>query len=126
LNDIVKSHEFKLKQRYPKRFELAIWKSNALCGLPIGRPSFNGTRLRLDYAERSPDSCPIRGYVMLVNLLAAEAYALTIGAEEVRIMHPMNQQLVNYYSRFGYKYIKGTIPLEDAHNKNPHYLYKRL
>lgn len=63
---------------------------------------------------------------MLVNLLAAEAYGIRIGADELRIMHPSNQELINYYSRYGYKYVKGTMGFDDAHEKNPHYLYKRL
>ncbi len=112
--------------RYPKRFELSIWKSDVLCGLSIGRPSYNGSRLRLDFVERAPENCPIRGQVMQINLVAAEAYALRIGAEELRIMHPSNQELVNYYSRYGYKYVKGTMNLDDAHENSPHYLYKRL
>ncbi|WP_444910285.1 hypothetical protein [Microbulbifer sp. TRSA005] len=112
--------------RYPKRFELAIWKDDILCGLSIGRPSYNGSRLRLDFTERAPDNCPLRGQVMQINLLAAESYALRIGADEMRIMHPSNQELVNYYARHGYKYVKGTMDFDDAHERNPHYLYKRL
>lgn len=112
--------------RYPKRFELAIWKSDILCGLSIGRPSYNGSRLRIDFVERAPDNCPLRGQVMQINLLAAEAYALGLGADELRIMHPSNQELVNYYSRYGYKYVKGSMGLEDVHEQKPHYLYKRL
>ncbi|SIS46118.1 hypothetical protein SAMN05421686_101531 [Thalassolituus maritimus] len=63
---------------------------------------------------------------MQLNLLAAEGYAQRIGADELRIMHPSNQELVNYYSRYGYKYVKGTMGLDDVHEQKPHYLYKRL
>lgn len=114
------------KMRYPKRFELSIWKSNILCGLSIGRPSYHGTRLRLDFAERAPSNCPIRGYVMQLILLGAESYALNIGAEEVRIMHPLNERLVNYYNRLGYKYIEGAGEVGSANERKPHFLYKLL
>ena len=114
------------RRRFPKRFELAVWNNSILCGLSIGRPSYYGSRLRLDFAERAPDNCPIIGYVMPLILLGAEAYALSIGADEIRIMHPLNERLVNYYNRQGYKYIEGNSPIGGANEKSPHYLYKIL
>ncbi|MCC5827458.1 hypothetical protein [Alkalimonas sp.] len=43
--------------RHPKRFELAIWFAKAkLCGLSIGKPTFSGSRLRLDIIEALRDS----------------------------------------------------------------------
>ena len=34
--------------RYPKRFEMALWESRKLIGLSMGRPTYQGTALRLD------------------------------------------------------------------------------
>jgi hypothetical protein len=113
-------------KRYPKRFELAIWYQNILCGLSLGRPSYAGSRLRLDFAERAPENCPIRGYVMQLTLLGAESYALSIGADEVRIMHPLNERLVNYYNRLGYKYVEGGGKVGAVNESKPHYLFKIL
>ena len=123
--DWLYGHEI-YRKRYPKRFEVAIWYKNFLSGLAIGRPTYHGSKLRLDFAERAPDNCPIKGYVMPVILLSAEAYGLKIGADEVRRMDPMNERLVNYYNRLGYKYVEGTMGLGDANEKNPHFLYKKL
>lgn len=114
------------KKRYPKRFELAIWYQNILCGLSLGRPSYTGSRLRLDFAERAPENCPIKGHVMQLTLLGAESYALSIGADEIRIMHPLNERLVNYYNRLGYKYVEGSSDIGTINEKKPHFLYKLL
>jgi len=114
------------RKRYPKRFELSIWNDYFLCGLAIGRPSYHGSKLRLDFAEKVPDNCPIKGHVMPLILLGAESYALSIGAEEVRLMHPLNERLVNYYNRLGYKYVEGGSEFGQANEKNPHYLYKKI
>lgn len=112
--------------RYPKRFELAIWHNNTLCSLTIGRPSYHGSRIRLDFTERMPENCPTKGYTMQIVILAAEAYARLIGAKEVRLMHPMNQSLVNYYQQFDYTYVQGSQPFDVITEKSPHYLYKIL
>ena len=42
------------KCRYPKRFEMALWESKKLIGLSMGRPTYQGTALRLDVVEASP------------------------------------------------------------------------
>lgn len=36
------------KFRYPKRFEVAIWHSNILISISMGRPTYQGGALRLD------------------------------------------------------------------------------
>src|SRR5690606_39641158 len=42
---------------HPKRFELAIWFAKAqLCGLSLGKPTYSGSRLRLDFIEGAPRS----------------------------------------------------------------------
>jgi hypothetical protein len=102
--------------RYPKRFDLAIWYEKELAGLSFGRPSYNGTFLRLDFAEASPRGSPLKGRIFPITLTAAELYAHVIGAHEVRLVNPIHESLVEYYSRFGYTYVSG----------RDHYLYKRF
>lgn len=93
--------------RHPKRFELAIWYRSLLCGLSLGRPTWSGSRLRLDFIEAAPVNTPLTGHIFIITLKAAEAYADIIGAQEIRVMHPINSRVRNYYESFGFTYVGG-------------------
>jgi hypothetical protein len=109
------------RKRYPNRFELALWYNSTLCGLSLGRPSFNGTRVRLDFIERIPiNHNPLIGRVTPITVTAYEVYARLIDATEVRIIEPA-QELITYYSSFNYLFVKGT-----GTDMNPSYLFKKL
>lgn len=109
------------RKRYPNRFELAIWYHKTLCGLSIGRPSYNGTRVRLDFIERTPGhSNPLKGRVTPIAVTAYEVYARLIDASQVRIMSPA-EELISYYTSLNYIFVKGT-----GSDINPSYLYKNL
>lgn len=92
------------KFRYPKRFELAIWSNNKLQSLTLGRPTYNGTALRLDYIEASPSKhndlkvVPAALFVMII-------YAEALGANELRIINPINEEVKKYYESLGLIYI---------------------
>ena len=92
--------------RNPKRFELAIWHRHILCGLSMGRPTWTGDKLRLDFIEALPIKNPLKGRTVEVVLSAAEAYADQIGAHQIRIMNPINDQVKAFYtsSKVGYAY----------------------
>lgn len=102
----------------PKRFELAIWYDNKLCSLSLGRPSFHGTRLRLEFIESHPSDNPLKGRIAPIVISTAEVYAQIIGADELRIIDPIDKNLIDYYSTFGYKYVSGSA------EKTKHYLVK--
>ncbi len=109
------------RKRYPNRFELALWYNSTLCGLSLGRPSYAGTRVRLDFVERIPGkNNPLRGRVTPICVTAYEVYARLIDATEVRIVRPADA-LIEYYSSLNYRYVQGT-----GTDMNPSYLYKRL
>lgn len=109
------------RKRYPNRFELALWYNSTLCGLSIGRPSYNGTRVRLDFIERTPiNHNPLIGRVTPITVTAYEVYARLIDATEVRIIKPA-EELIAYYSSFNYIFVKGTET-----DMNPSYLFKKL
>lgn len=93
-----------LQYRYPKRFELAIWHNGALVNLTFGRPTYHGAGLRLDFIEASPDKKRIKTVPIVV--VAALAYAKAIGANEVRIMKPINDEVKAYYERFGFTFVE--------------------
>ena len=92
------------KFRYPKRFEMALWHNRQLISLSLGSPSYQGTKLRLDYIEANPDK-PADLKVFQSTFIAMVAYAQAIGAEELRVMNPVNEQVRKYYERFGLTYI---------------------
>lgn len=93
------------QRRYPKRFELAIWYQNRLESLALGRPSYNGTRVRLELVERVAVNSMLKGKVFAITELALIAYAELLGADEVRIMQPINDRVKNYYISKGYSYV---------------------
>ena len=108
------------RRRYPKRFELAIWYGSILCGLTLGRPSYRGTWMRLDFVERRPGINPLQGRIVPISLTAIEAYAELLGAQQVRIMDPF-EDVIGYYASFGY-----TVVRRNGSINKPSYLYKNL
>jgi len=91
--------------RYPKRFEMALWETNNLVGLSMGRPTYQGTALRLDVVEASPLDLGERSSIFDSVLVAYGIYARLINAKQIRIMHPVNKSVISYYEKFSYKYV---------------------
>lgn len=92
------------KFRHPKRFEMALWHNNILASLSLGRPTYQGTKLRLDFIEGNPDK-PGDVKVFEPTFLAMVGYAQVLGASELRVMNPINGEVRNYYERFGFAYV---------------------
>ncbi|MEF3074455.1 hypothetical protein V2P20_05400 [Methylobacter sp. Wu1] len=93
------------KFRYPKRFELAVWHKKSLISLTLGRPTYNGTALRLDFIEANPDN-PGDIRVFPVVLFAMMVYAEALGAVELRVMKPINEEVKKYYESVGLIYVE--------------------
>jgi hypothetical protein len=96
------------RKRYPKRFELAIWHQNRLESLALGRPSYNGSRLRLELIERLAVNSWLKGRAFLITELCLIAYGNLLGADEVRVMEPISEGVKNYYISRGYTYVPST------------------
>lgn len=92
---------------YPKRFELTIWFHSKLCSVSLGRPTWGAGKLRLDMIESSPEKTPLSGNISQLTVMAAEAYAINIGAQQVRIMNPINSKVRAHYESVGYFYVGG-------------------
>lgn len=92
------------KFRYPKRFELALWYQDELASLTLGRPTYNGTKLRLDFIEGSPDR-PEGVKLFQPTFIAMVGYAQALGANELRVMNPINDDVKQYYIGFGLNYV---------------------
>ncbi len=107
--------------KYPKSFDLSVWNQNTLLSLALGRPTYKGTRMRLDFVERSPNTDVYSGQIFTINRLAYETYGRLIGAEFIRIMEPMNEKLISHYlsNDKGFKLVPRKKDV-------PHYLVKKL
>lgn len=92
--------------RYPKRFEMAIWNYKKLIGLSMGRPTYQGSALRLDVVEAAPSDLGDRPSIFDTILLGYGVYARMINAKQIRIMNPINEEVKKYYETFGYQYVK--------------------
>lgn len=106
--------------RYPKAFDLSVWHGNSLCSLSLGRPTYNGTEMRLDFIEKFTSNLLFSGEIFGVSLVAYEAYGKLIGANKLRIMNPTNEKLIKYYSSHGGFSYKKSL------KGNPHYLVKSI
>jgi hypothetical protein len=91
--------------RYPKRFEVALWQESELIALSLGRPTYHGDHLRLDFVEARPKDLGPRSPVFNEILVAYGIYARMINARQIRIMHPINEEVKDYYKSFGYQYV---------------------
>ncbi|MEC8525042.1 MAG: hypothetical protein VXZ24_12470 [Pseudomonadota bacterium] len=106
------------KTFYPKAFDLSVWEGNRLSALSLGRPTYHGTEMRLDFVERVPGTCLYAGDMFSISLLAYETYASLIGAKKIRIMNPLNDVLVKYYMSHG------GFTLMPSKKGNPRYLVR--
>ena len=68
----------------------------------MGRPTYSETGLRLDYIEKAPVT-DIR--LVEIMLVALTAYGTLLGANHLKIMHPVNAAVRDYYVSFGFSYI---------------------
>ncbi len=90
-----------------KRFDLSIKNGINVCGLSYGMPTKSKSKLKIDIIESTPyhrhkNNTKIFGLISQ----AAQYYALLLGANEVRIMNPLNEKLINHYCSYGYDYIQ--------------------
>jgi hypothetical protein len=76
--------------------------------------------MRLDFIEKFTNNPAYSSSMFGISLLAFEAYAKVIGANQLRIMNPENAKLIKYYSSFGGFTYKKSL------KGNPHYLVKTL
>jgi hypothetical protein len=84
---------------------MALWESKRLIGLSMGRPTYQGTALRLDVVEASPTDLGDRPAIFEAVLLGYGIYARLINAKQIRIMNPVNERVKTYYEKYNYKYV---------------------
>lgn len=93
-------------KNHPKKFDVTLWhKDYTLCSASIGRPTYGGSKIRLDIIEANPAGSMLEGLITDINILAYEAYARVNNCTELRIMHPVNEAVKNYYlSKQGFSF----------------------
>jgi hypothetical protein len=92
-----------------KRFDLCIKQGVHVSGLTYGMPTKTKTKLKIDIIESTPFSEHKNNHkIFEIISTAAQYYAHLLGADEVRIMNPLNQDLTKYYCSFGYEHIVPT------------------
>lgn len=89
---------------HPKRFELALWQRGKLESLALGRPTSKCGGLRLDFLEASPPPRTIQVFPVVYATMLA--YAMALGVNEVRLVEPINEQVRQYYEKFGFTYVR--------------------
>ena len=79
------------------RLDVSLWHGDVLCGLAAGHPSPARRFARIHALEGNPDkSHPLGGKVTDCLVQAFVFYGINLGAEEVRIMHPLPRALRSY------------------------------
>ena len=91
--------------RHPNRFELALWYGSTLASLAIGKTSPGKTLVRLDFLEARPSNNPLKGRTTPIVASTMELYARVLGAVEIRIIDPINDNVRRYYESLGFGYV---------------------
>jgi len=92
-----------------------------LQSLSLGRPTCNGTSIRLDFIEKTSTKSIFSGQLFGISQLAFETYGNLIGASSIRLFEPMNKKIISYYTSQdgGFVYVPSSKGI-------PHYLEKTL
>lgn len=83
---------------------MALWQQSALISLSRSA-HVSRSALRLDFIEARPRNLGDRPAVFEEVLVAHGIYARLINARQIRIMHPINDEVRAYYESFGYRYV---------------------
>lgn len=86
-------------------FSMAIWTEDEsrLSALAVGKLTTKAVRLKAIERDPRPD-CPLSGCALLIILEAATLYAQAMGREQVHLVDPVNQALVDLYENaYGFK-----------------------
>jgi len=81
---------FRQVRSTPRRFDVAIWDGDILCGMAVGMASKGNHFVTVKWIERfetRPDN--LAGMIAEIALTAAEHYARVLGKQHVRIKNPL-------------------------------------
>lgn len=64
----------------------------------------HGSEFRLGFIEANPEK-PSGVRAFQATFLAMAGYANSLGADELRVMNPINDEVREYYERYGFTYV---------------------
>ncbi len=103
----VNAYQYYTDKKRFRRFDLSICGGGRLVGLSYGMPSQAKTKLKVNLIEATPfEAHKQNTRIFEVISEAAQIYAYLLGADEVRIMRPVNEDVAKYYCSFGYEYVE--------------------
>jgi len=88
-------------RRRPRRVEVAMWHTQTLCGLALGRISDKCVIATIHYIESNPEGNPLAGAVVPYITRYLQVLAYGLGCKEVSIEQPV-EALVPYYTSMGF------------------------
>nr|WP_281722282.1 hypothetical protein [Nitrosomonas nitrosa] len=87
----------------PRRFEIAIWSGNTLCGMAFGLPSRGADNVTIRFIERYWFSGnPLIGWIAPIVIDAADNYAKLLGKQWVKLKNPIIGA-IPYYVALGFE-----------------------
>ena len=103
----VDAHQYYNDKKRFKRYDIAINAGGNLLGLAYGMPSQAKTKLKVNILEGTPYKVHKKN-TRIFELISesAQIYADLLGADEVRIMRPVNEDVANYYCSYGYEFVE--------------------
>lgn len=86
-----------------RRFDVAIWSDDQLCGLAYGCPSLRRQNLTIRALQGSPVADhPLKGKILPIIHEVAAMYGTALACEELRFSKPLDG-MIPYYSRLGFR-----------------------
>lgn len=92
-------------RRRPRRIELAIWMSDTLCGIVIGRVSAKRVVASIHLIEASPNPTQLTGNILTIATIWLNSFAILLGCTQTAIDRPI-QDLVDFYMKLGFDHVK--------------------
>lgn len=83
-------------QSTPRRFDLAIWANNVLCGLCAGMAGKKKNHVAINFLERFHGPNPLEGLIAPISVECARAYAIILGARLLKLRSPTDGALPTY------------------------------
>lgn len=103
INWVLAHQHYTAKSRF-KRFDISIKSGSNLLGLAYGMPSKAKTKLKIDIVEATPFDAHRNSFKAIeVISVAAQIYGAFLGADEIRVMRPVNDKVAKYYCSYGYE-----------------------
>ncbi|MGG6760233.1 UNVERIFIED_CONTAM: hypothetical protein ITH83_25335, partial [Salmonella enterica subsp. enterica serovar Weltevreden] len=93
------------RARSCKRFDVAVWGEDVLCGLSVGKLTRGKKTVRMDYLEACPTAHPLEKRITMIVVAVALSVAKKVGAQHVAIFNPIKdkeEKVLKHYQSYGF------------------------